>query len=172
MRDKFGIREFVVSGITTTEGFHHWGVVRNLTNEQGVYIGVIGSADPEKIGMTQEQYEEKIKLVGRVSVVMDLSLDGYQGYTSCDVMEHYNGSGTPRDIIVDHNHRRGGRSVLEVLIALRPNDVFIDMDYTFIVPDGHDSTEFAAEIITKAYDRGCFVYGTPTIYYPVVKDDK
>jgi len=160
--DRFGVKEYVVSGVQTIEGMHLMCIVRAINDDNDVFQGIIASTDPSKIGISREDQLELTRVMVKAAKAQVKA--GYkEGYIAKDFMYDKLDN---KFKINDHNDRRGGRSTIEQLMLLKPGSVFMDKDYSFIVPEGQDTIQYAERLAQCALDNGLYVYGTPIIFYP------
>ncbi|NDC37544.1 MAG: hypothetical protein EBZ48_05780 [Proteobacteria bacterium] len=166
--DAFGVCEYVVSGVTTGNGFRPWCVVRAINDKHDVFQGVIGSTDPSKIGVTASHLSSLLDVMDVTGRAMQRA--GYDfGYISKDLMLDLPSNSMK---INDHNDRRGGRSFMERVLPLYPGKVLMDKDYEFEVPQGQTSASYATELNRRAIERGHLAYGTCTCFYPTKEQDR
>jgi hypothetical protein len=166
VRDGIGVKEYVISGFADSDGFTPWSISRAINNANDIFQGVIGAADPTRIGISPTDAVKLLSLVNKVSNAM--GAHGYErGCVAIDVME----DGTRNDFLIqDHNHRRGGRSSLERVIACHPDQVWCDKEYILPVPSGMSAVDFGIETGKRAADNGMYLYGSSMLYYPYKVD--
>lgn len=125
--DEFGPVECIASGFFDGENFQLWSITRAIVSKKGQYYGCFGSSNSEKLGLTRQDLEQLQNIMLKSANIM--KQNGYHsGYISKDLMLDKN---TNKFVMHDHNDRRGGRSVVEQLLPMYPDDYIISLKHRF-----------------------------------------
>ncbi len=161
-KDKFGVKEYIASGVFDTKRWNLWSLTRAITDTSGKYIGAIGSSSLTKLGISNSEYQSIVEIMEKTALAM--KNHGYQmGYVSKDIMLD------ARDgffKIHDHNDRRGGRSFLEQLIHHYPEHIFVEKVIHLDFDEDVDTIKFIQKAYNEPFQNNQFycIYRTSTLY--------
>jgi hypothetical protein len=160
--DDLGRREWVVSGFTVNGQFQPWICSRTLNSPDDIYVGTIASTVPEVIGLTNQEFAERINIVSEFAEAG--AKNGYRlGYTAKDLVD----TAQYGPQVHDHNDRRGGRSTIEQLLPLvGPKAAFLDRDYEFRIPRETNLAKRTLEIANRLSEAGLLLYGSGSTAFP------